>query len=164
LETGVSISQESPHTVFTYTILLTIFGTIFGFIGYAWYVTREGAVLSHMQVAGAMAFVGLLLIIQGIYETIYNFKINRWPTCEGVITCSEVDERSRYDEDLGHSVAYFYPKVRYHYEVNSVIQEGYRIAIQEKSSTEVESILPVLDKYPVGKSVRLSYNPYFALF
>ena len=98
MRSSISTYQESPHTVFTYIMVVLIFGTVFGFLGYVWYVTREGAVISHMLVAGVMTFVGLMLIVQGLYETIYNNKMHRWPTCDGEVTLSKIDERSIYDD------------------------------------------------------------------
>lgn len=77
-----------------------------------------------------------------------------WPTVEGRVTRSEVDESS--DADGGDSYS---PEVTYTYQVDDQAYENSTIKFGENSYSSRRRAEAIVANYPVGERVTVSYDP-----
>lgn len=84
-----------------------------------------------------------------------------WPRIAGKIVTSEmkVDSSRRRTHKKSSSSPSFTAKIEYEFEVNGTKQRGSRIAAVEDMNASREHILKVLNKYPVDRTVTVSYRP-----
>lgn len=108
-------------------------------------------------------FGGGVLLANGLLDFVRAVSSRDWPTAEGTIVSSEVDSETRSVGD-GQSSTSCWPKVGYDYTVNDKTYSGDTIAFSSlRSGPHIGSgraeAQVVVDRYPVGKQVRVYYNP-----
>ncbi len=103
---------------------------------------------------------GILLLLFGIAMTVYaalnlskGGSASNWPTTEGKILESKMEKGT--SGTGSNRTIQWYPTVKYRYEVDASTYEGDRIIFG--SSAELPSA--TLDRYPVGATVKVFYNP-----
>ena len=104
-------------------------------------------------------FLGLFILIGvgalggGVWTLIRSLRCEHWPTTEGVIEQAELKYHSS-----DHGSGSYSASITYDYQVAGVHYPGTRLAFGEMSSS---SGYPqgILDRFPVGKKVRVYYSP-----
>jgi formylglycine-generating enzyme required for sulfatase activity len=82
-----------------------------------------------------------------------------WPSTEGEILSSDVEERP-FPVSLGeNSASYHTPVVCYEYEVNGTLYESRTFSVGSKLFLIQSRAEEVIARYPVGKKVRVYYDP-----
>jgi hypothetical protein len=82
----------------------------------------------------------------------------QWPTAEGKIVSSEVEQKEVYRRKRIRTV--FDPQIQYSYEVDGKAYTGHRIDYYEDQASENEqTAIAVSSKYPAGEDVKVYYNP-----
>ena len=77
----------------------------------------------------------------------------RWPRASGRITMARVER------EFGHRLPNWVPKVTYSYEVSGTPHNGSRISFWNKSRVFQSRAQAIVDRYPVGGSVTVRYDP-----
>jgi hypothetical protein len=108
-----------------------------------------------------IALVGVLLIVSTPFAAHSSYRVyqearqsERWPTSDGEITRSEVEERK---EDLTKTV--YWPKVQYRYTVAERVYEGTRVNFDESGSQYSGRIESLVKRFPLGAKVPVYYDP-----
>lgn len=104
-----------------------------------------------------MFVVGMGVLSWGGYEASRAMTSIRWPSTEGTVIRSFVQEVEHHKEERTEST--FYPKVVYRYSVFGESREADRIAfggVPGGSRTEAQRMI---DRYPVGMVVTVFYDP-----
>ena len=102
------------------------------------------------------AVIGILLtIFWGIPTARNAMESKNWPSADGRITISSVSEN--YDSD-DNSVTYG-AKMAYNYTVNGLPYTGGTVAFGDYSSSDPSHAGGIVSRYPVGKSVKVYYDP-----
>jgi hypothetical protein len=107
-----------------------------------------------------IALVGVLLIVSTPFAAHSSYRVyqearqsERWPTSDGEITRSEVEERK---EDLTKTV--YWPKVQYRYTVAERVYEGTRVNFDESGSQYSGRIESLVKRFPLGAKVPVYYD------
>ena len=109
-----------------------------------------------MFIMPIFAIVGVLLtIFWGIPTARNAMESKNWPSVDGRISISDVSEN--YDSD-NNSVTYG-AKVAYNYIVNGLSYMGSTVAFGDYSSSDPSHAGNIVSRYPVGKSVKVYYDP-----
>ncbi|MDP3792723.1 MAG: DUF3592 domain-containing protein [bacterium] len=102
------------------------------------------------------AVVGIALtIFWGIPTARNAMESKNWPSTDGRITISDVSKNYDSEDD---SVTYG-AKVTYNYTVNGMIYMGGTVAFGDYSSSDPSHAGGIVSRYPVGKSVKVYYDP-----
>src|SRR3989344_3949897 len=102
------------------------------------------------------AIVGIALtIFWGIPTARNATESKNWPSVDGQITISNMSKN--YDSDDG-SITYGV-QVAYNYTVNSLPYTGSTVAFGDYGSSDPSHAGGIVSRYPVGKSVKVYYNP-----
>ncbi|MEK7560409.1 MAG: DUF3592 domain-containing protein [Patescibacteria group bacterium] len=103
-----------------------------------------------------MGIVGALLtIFLGIPMATNAFESKGWPTVDGVITVSNFT--TNQDRDDG-SVTYG-ASIAYDYTVNGAAHTGSTVHFGQYSTSDPSYGRGIVSRYPVGKQVRVFYDP-----
>lgn len=116
-----------------------------------------------------MAWLGIAFILAGIAWSAFFFRLHRravaqaqaaqsWPTAEGVILESGIGMDESSDSE-GNASQWFYPVLRYRYEVEGRAQEGHRIRFGAMRSADRRKAEAWAAPYPVGARVQVRRNP-----
>ena len=99
------------------------------------------------------------LTIQGNNEVNLAKRSADWPAVDGVIVESE--QESYYRRSRRSSGYVHIAKVTYSYTVDGQIYQTYPVSIGEPrvESIDQKNVQLVLDKYPLGKEVKVYYDP-----
>ena len=97
--------------------------------------------------------IGLGAMGAGAWNLFQSFRCTRWPVTEGVITTAKVTRSSsgKGGDTYGASIAY-------DYKVAGTFHTSTRLAFGAVNSSRARA-QAVLDRYPVGKKVRVHYAP-----
>ena len=104
-------------------------------------------------------FLGLFILIGvgalggGVWTLIRSLRCEHWPTTEGVIEQAELKYHSS-----DHGSGSYSASITYDYQVAGVHYPGTRLAFGEMSSSSGYA-QGILDRFPVGKKVRVYYSP-----
>ena len=128
-----------------------------------------------LAVIGA-CLIGMLCILSfGVRDAWHGWRSSGWPQVQGTVIESSVASRETrtdtrrvgkenrpVDERMTtHRGTVFYPEIKYRYEVAGRACEGTRIMISEGIDSADPAIAKALaEKYAVGTSVPVFYNPY----
>ena len=107
---------------------------------------------------GIFVAVGVLLLVTG-YRDIDEARASAdWPNVQGTIVSSAVDSR-RSSTSQGRPKTTFHAAVRYEYVVDGANLVGERVAIGDDSARSSSGAREVVDLYPAGSNVAVSYDP-----
>ncbi|MDP3696713.1 MAG: DUF3592 domain-containing protein [Candidatus Taylorbacteria bacterium] len=103
-----------------------------------------------------VAVVGIALtIFWGIPTARNAMESKNWPSADGRITISDVSKNYDSEDD---SVTYG-AKITYNYTVNGITYMGGTVTFGEYSSSDPSHAGGIVSRYPVGKSVKVYYDP-----
>jgi hypothetical protein len=102
--------------------------------------------------------IGFMLALFGGYNAVKNRQARAWPIVDGSVISSKIIR-----VDSGPRLASTVPKaeVRYKYEVNDQPFESENLYFGEMQIGGTRQLFPTkcADEYPVGRAVRVAYNP-----
>ena len=98
--------------------------------------------------------IGLGLLFFSIRDFINAKESISWPCSQGRITSSWV----RFDPGAEEGSSY-QPRVTYEFYINWKRYEGNRIAFGDNNTESSFSAQRIVDRYPVGKEVKVYYKP-----
>jgi hypothetical protein len=113
-----------------------------------------------MKMAGvfALGFVflsaGLALGYYGARTLVFAFSSSRWPGTEGLVTKSELAEYAGTRSSRSYRA-----DIAYTYTVNGTRHTGGRVRLGSTRTSHASDAEAIQDKYPVGKSVTVYYDP-----
>ena len=82
-----------------------------------------------------------------------------WPTTGGKVVLSEIRESTSTDDD-GYTSTTFFPRVEFSYTVAGQIYESKKLSFGGvMANSNPAKAQETIDKYPVGSSVTVYYNP-----
>ncbi len=118
-------------------------------------------------VAGFAVFLGVLVMVWRFFaismgEYRGGKDSENWPFVEGEVVKSELVEKrdmSMSPHAGGRSPEKFIPLVEYTYFVNGSEYRSNRVAFTVKEKFNVETASKVIEKLPVGKKVKVYYDP-----
>lgn len=109
--------------------------------------------------------LGVYLTGRGLERLEASIASTSWPTTEGIITASSLKvtvnrpkKGGKIDPDRQPSRTYA-PDIKYEYTVNDKKLTGTRVSIEDASIGTRDSAQRILDQYPAGKTVTVSYDP-----
>ncbi|WP_162459021.1 DUF3592 domain-containing protein [Desulfosarcina ovata] len=106
-----------------------------------------------------MFVAGVVMMAWGGFEIKGSRESGSWPTAQGTISASSVGKRTTRDSNHRTKTTY-YPKVGYHYQVEGRKYSSTRIAFGVgESGGSMKWAQKIVNKYPVGKTVTVYYNP-----
>ena len=106
---------------------------------------------SQVSLTGLLAVIaGILLLINIAYRIWVGVQSHHWATTPGVITESSI---------VKSGLLLRWPQVRFSYEVDQRKYEGQDVSAIGNHSDWDNSAQAVLDRYPIGRSVVVSYDP-----
>jgi|HubBroStandDraft_6_1064221.scaffolds.fasta_scaffold65006_5 hypothetical protein len=107
------------------------------------------------------AVVGIVLVWIAVHIFTNDSAMKSWPTTDGVIVSSAIETAITQTKDqAGHLRPWEtrVPKVRYSYTVNAKQLEGTRITREPSVGNHGEAD-QWIKRYPVGKAVKVYYDP-----
>lgn len=104
-----------------------------------------------------MFAVGLVVAGWGLYELKRSRESNGWPSTTGIITHSAIHKVERRREN--QTEATYYPRIQYQYAVFGKGFTADRIAFGSPYGGEQSKAQAVVDRYPIGGSVAVYYDP-----
>jgi Protein of unknown function (DUF3592) len=110
--------------------------------------------LLHAALAAAMGYVSALMFGWGARQTWYAHRSVSWPTVEGRVTHSAVQEGG----GVRGGPSYF-PDVRYVYTVRGHEYAAARVAFGQEGSGREPEATALAARFPVGRAVAVRYDP-----
>jgi len=111
------------------------------------------------KLAGSIVFTGIGIVIALFGYTTYKTGVEStdWPTVDGVIIRSEIEQQTVTTEKDGKKKTEVksYPKIAYQYQVGGQEYKGTKISFLSSSGNANQ----IVSQYPKGKTVRVYYNP-----
>ncbi|MDO8571970.1 MAG: DUF3592 domain-containing protein [bacterium] len=121
-------------------------------------ITRQNPVqlfifaLVFVIVGGATLFIWGIPTIQKAYES------KNWPSVQGTITVSNfVTDRSTNSD--GSDATTYKADIGYDYILNGQTHSGSDVSFGAYSSSNASEMRSIVNRYPLGKSVAVYYNP-----
>lgn len=112
---------------------------------------RQGLFIMPIFVIAGVA----LTILWGIPTARNAMQSQKWSSTDGQITTSRVSEnQSSSDDNLTYTA-----KIAYEYTVNDTKYIGSTVAFGDYGSSDPAHAGNIVSRYPVGKSVKVYYNP-----
>ncbi|RLS55423.1 MAG: DUF3592 domain-containing protein [Planctomycetota bacterium] len=107
---------------------------------------------------------GVYLTQRGLKSVEESFAATSWPTTEGVIVRSAVHTTETPIKKNGREVPNkktksYAPSIEYRFSVKGQALTGTRVTIDDESIGTKASAQAIVDKYPVHKGVKVSYQP-----
>ncbi len=105
------------------------------------------------------AVVGIVLVAIAMHIFSSDSATRSWPTADGVITSSKLDTNTVQAKDRAGYLRYrgsYVPKVSYNYTVDGRQLEGSRITREPRADDHGDVVVA---QYPVGKTVKVYYDP-----
>ena len=101
--------------------------------------------------------IGLFLIVITPISIKAGKKSANWPATSGTILSSEVEEEISTDAEDGVS-KYYYPRIRYEYEINGTKYQGNKYKLLEPSMSR-QKAYEFAALFLPGNKVNVYYNP-----
>ncbi len=109
---------------------------------------------------GILMFVGLLILIAGIYNVTLALLSHTWPTVKGRIMESRiVSQRQQSTTAPNQYITIYSPKIRYQYTIDGTKYENNRIRFSGAGGSDRKISDKYVRMFPVNKSVNVSYSP-----
>ncbi len=108
-----------------------------------------------------LILVGILFVIIGLIQKLRGNLAAKWPSTSGIMLKAELFEHITKTKTSTNRISTFSsyePLVEYRYTVDGKILTGNRIAIG-LTRLPLEKAQEFVDKYPVGATVPVYYNP-----
>ncbi len=108
-----------------------------------------------------LLLVGLLFVIIGLIQKLRGIVASKWPSVPGVMLKAELFEhltKTKTSTNRMSTFSSYEPLVEYRYAVDGKMLTGNRIAIG-LTRLPLEKAQEFVDKYPVGATVPVYYNP-----
>ncbi len=106
-----------------------------------------------------MFAAGVCMMAWGGYEIKGSRESGSWPSTNGTITSSSMSKRTTRDSNHRTRTTY-YPKIGFQYQVGGRTYTSTRIAFGTgETGGSVKWARKVVNKYPVGNTVTVYYNP-----
>ena len=103
--------------------------------------------------------IGVVMLVKYFQDKKKADASTSWSSVSGRITESYLREENRTDSD-GYPQTYYYPEVRYEYDLLGATYTGDKIAFGSKTGNgSQKKTQEALAQYPVGKSVSVYYDP-----
>lgn len=102
--------------------------------------------------------IGLVLLLVGIGQKKKAKAAEEWPTVQGMIMSSGLQEKRHYDSDTHRTSVTYEPQVQYEYSLMGTSYQGNSLSFGKASynyNTATKKIAP----YPQGASVTVHYDP-----
>lgn len=123
-------------------------------------------VYSNNNLPGWVAFfpliflgVGLILFAVGAYQINHGMASTKWPTVQGVITVAELGKQLDRDIDNNRTSTTYSADISYDYLVDDQPYVNGSVHFGAMKSSDPSVARAMLQRYPVGKSVTVFYNP-----
>lgn len=100
--------------------------------------------------------VGGFFVVQGAREWLLAGASAGWPTVQGTVTHSEVTRHTSTSK--GRTRTSYNARIEFDYEIDGVRHHGNRRTYRVTSSSQ-SGAQEAVDRYPVGSTVRVSYDP-----
>jgi hypothetical protein len=100
--------------------------------------------------------VGGFFVVQGVREWILADASAAWPTAPGTVMRSEVARHTSTSK--GRTRTSYSARIEFDYKLDGVKYRGDRLTFKVTSSSE-SGAQETVDRYPVGSTVRVSYDP-----
>lgn len=97
------------------------------------------------------------MILAGIRNLRRGAASAGWPTTEGLIVASSVEEHGHLKTD-GRSPT-FHAKVAYEYKLGGQRYESSQLSYKSYGTSKAARAKRIVEKYPVGTEVTIYYNP-----
>jgi hypothetical protein len=110
----------------------------------------EGKTRPRVVLGGCLLFLGLFTIVSTIAWNFGEFRTGFWPTASGVVQTSEARRSRSYRIEAS---------VRVEYTVDGVTYSTSRIQLEPTSYRDIRFAIEDADRYPVGETVAVAYNP-----
>ena len=111
----------------------------------------------------AIAFIigGLVMLGYGVFCIYNGYKSRTWPQALGTINASYAERQLRRESETHNSRIKYVARIRYAYTVNGRKYNNDEVGFgkSEYTSRRKSKIEKYLEQFPVGKSVRVFYNP-----
>lgn len=110
-------------------------------------------------------YAGILAPFQAHYFFLQNSRAETWPITTGVITVSEMSNTKEHNFNKWFAAlgskrwTYYTPFIEYEYTVNGIGCKSDVLGFVDQASPYSADISRILEKYPLGKSVPVYYNP-----
>ena len=129
-------------------------------LGFGLFFSAGGFMNPGMEkLAGSIVFTGIGIVIALFGYTTYKTGVEStdWPTVDGVIIRSEIEQQTVTTEKDGKKKTEVksYPKIAYQYQVGGQEYKGTKISFLSSSGNANQ----IVSQYPKGKTVRVYYNP-----
>ncbi len=103
--------------------------------------------------------VGLILFTVGAYQIYHGMESTAWPTVRGVITVAELGKHIDRDLDNNSTDTTYSADISYDYLVDDQAYVNGSVHFGSMSSSDPSMARAMLQRYPVGKTVTVFYNP-----
>ena len=108
--------------------------------------------------------LGVYLVQRGLQSVETALESKRWPITDGTITRSSVKVSVTRVREKGRDVPNkqsrtYSPDIEYRYTVDGQQQTGTRVSVEDASIGTQASAKRIVDQYPVGKTIKVSYQP-----
>ncbi len=98
------------------------------------------------------------LIFYGINMLTRGKVSHSWPECQGTVISSDIKQETKTDS-YEKQIVIYRAHVVYSYSVNGKTFKSNRIAFESYSTNLKGEALAVVDKYPLGKTIMVYYDP-----
>lgn len=105
-------------------------------------------------IGGAFLAAGFTYLASGLHLVHKANASRRWPSVDGVIASSTLEKVKGEDED-----AFRRPNIGYSFSVDGESYYSAHLAFPSGGSERLKKANKIVEKYPVGKAVRVFYNP-----
>ncbi len=103
--------------------------------------------------------LGVWLIVSSRKQRQQVAASQNWPTTVAQITLAEVRESSQTDSE-GDIQRYYYPQVKYTYQVGGIMYQGDKLTFGAKRGyASLKKANEEIARYPLGTQVQVYYNP-----
>ncbi|GAB4356205.1 MAG: hypothetical protein Fur0042_25530 [Cyanophyceae cyanobacterium] len=103
--------------------------------------------------------IGVGTFSLGIHEVNSAQDSTHWPTAQGKIMVSTIEERRQTGRRNQLNTSSYYPQVRYRFFIDRQRFEGDRIAYGDYGSSDRGHAERITRRYPQGKTVTVHYRP-----
>jgi len=105
-----------------------------------------------------LGLIFIALILQGSFKSA---ESENWPSIEGTILSSEISTRNELNSDTHTRDYYYMSKVSYNYTLDGAVYTSTMISVINNNKEYVieSEAQAIIDNYPIGKKVKVYYNP-----
>lgn len=119
------------------------------------------AILLPLFFGGIFGAVGIGMLVFGQIQRNKARETEKWPTTNGTIVTSRIEQQTRIERDEGRSYSRTTntPIVEYTYEVDGKALRGNKIFPGATMSYDIGTTQGIINRYQVGQPATVHYNP-----